>query len=255
MPTKTKVDLIGQQIGRLEVIEYLGDAKWFCRCSCGKTATPTTFALTKKQPTRSCGCLQKERAGKPRKDLTGYRSGQLLVIGFSRTASISISGINRMMWECLCDCGKTVAVRGCSLMRKDKPTKSCGCLNHFKAASPGKRKVPKIPFAVSTKKSAQVVSAKQSPLPKQSIALPDRNPLTESQLQLVEAEHARIIAALDSDLAFWATVNLHPEWRDPGAFRDWIAENLPPTIVGSRLTRISRYGGFEPGNLRWSDPR
>lgn len=61
-----KNDLIGKVYGRLTVkaegVEKKGDKRtWVCECSCGSTTTVTTSDLVTGH-TRSCGCLQKERA-------------------------------------------------------------------------------------------------------------------------------------------------------------------------------------------------
>lgn len=54
-------------------------------------------------------------------DKTGWRYGRLTVISFSGM------GKNTAFWECLCECGNRVVVRGVNLNRKC-PTLSCGCL-------------------------------------------------------------------------------------------------------------------------------
>ena len=54
-------------------------------------------------------------------DLTGQRFGQLRI-----TSQAGSSKEGRVMWNCLCDCGKQPIVRGDSLRNGD--TKSCGCL-------------------------------------------------------------------------------------------------------------------------------
>jgi len=61
-----KNDLIGKVYGRLTVkaegVEKKGDKRtWVCECSCGSTSIVTTSDLVTGH-TRSCGCLQKERA-------------------------------------------------------------------------------------------------------------------------------------------------------------------------------------------------
>lgn len=61
--------LTGLRIGRLTVLAPTGAKKrghhvWLCRCDCGSEAEVTSDALTsKRMPTRSCGCLHRERAG------------------------------------------------------------------------------------------------------------------------------------------------------------------------------------------------
>lgn len=58
-------DLTGKRIGRLTVVRRLPSnthkhTQWECRCDCGNTAITTT--LGGKNPTRSCGCIQREFA-------------------------------------------------------------------------------------------------------------------------------------------------------------------------------------------------
>lgn len=54
-------------------------------------------------------------------DLTGQRFGKLIVIKESPERKNG-----RICWECRCDCGNTVVVKGLSLKNGD--TQSCGCL-------------------------------------------------------------------------------------------------------------------------------
>lgn len=59
-----KLDLTGQTFGRLTVLSSFhraGEpkARWLCKCSCGKTHTPTTLDLRSGR-TRSCGCFRRE---------------------------------------------------------------------------------------------------------------------------------------------------------------------------------------------------
>lgn len=55
------------------------------------------------------------------KDLTGKRFGRLTVV-----KRADVQGSERVLWECLCDCGRTCFVQS-SLLSVGK-TKSCGCL-------------------------------------------------------------------------------------------------------------------------------
>lgn len=61
-------------------------------------------------------------SGQPAPDLTWRRFGKLVV-----THRLPNNG-RRSLWSCVCDCGNTVAVLGQNLVRKTKPTNSCGCL-------------------------------------------------------------------------------------------------------------------------------
>lgn len=61
------IDLTGQRFGRLVVIERKetatsGHAKWLCLCDCGNTKNVTSNQLRSHRGTKSCGCLQRERA-------------------------------------------------------------------------------------------------------------------------------------------------------------------------------------------------
>jgi hypothetical protein len=68
-------------------------------------------------------------------DLTGQRFQMLVVLGRSgRTHT------GQAMWECRCDCGKTIAVRGYKLRQND--TKSCGCLRLRGQPTHGKSRTP-----------------------------------------------------------------------------------------------------------------
>ena len=59
-----------------------------------------------------------------RYDLTGQKFGRLTVVGIV-TEYPNKNKRNEAMWECLCEYGKTVFVRGSSLRKGN--TKSCGC--------------------------------------------------------------------------------------------------------------------------------
>ena len=78
--------------------------------------------------TKSCGCLQRERASEANK---GKERGRLGLVGekFGRLFVLKDVGTNK--WRnsqvlCLCDCGNKVIVLGNSL--KNGNTESCGCL-------------------------------------------------------------------------------------------------------------------------------
>jgi len=68
-----KVDLVGQRFGRLKVVREVEPhiypsgqtvRRWLCICSCdGKEVTVQHSSLISGDAT-SCGCFQRERAGK-----------------------------------------------------------------------------------------------------------------------------------------------------------------------------------------------
>ena len=68
-PTQARfIDLQGQRFERLVVLGFVGRnsrncALWLCQCDCGNKTILTIGDLRHSvKPTRSCGCLQKERA-------------------------------------------------------------------------------------------------------------------------------------------------------------------------------------------------
>lgn len=118
-------DLTGQRFGRLVVKNKLPERKnnkimWHCICDCGAEKDIMGSQLTKTtQPTRSCGCLQKERSREVNQspDLTGKKYGRLIVL--RRIPQTSL-------WECQCECGNVIATNTNHLNQGH--TQSCGCL-------------------------------------------------------------------------------------------------------------------------------
>lgn len=132
-----KYHLEGQQFGRLTVQYrcnfFKGRAHpWHCICECGQEVDVSTHNLVSGK-TKSCGCLQKEKAsqiGKKTIDnarqyhidqLLGKRFGRLLVI--ENTYQVKN---HTYVWKCLCDCGNITYVRTTDLTKGN--TLSCGCL-------------------------------------------------------------------------------------------------------------------------------
>ena len=123
------IDLTGQKFGRLTVEyragkDHRGESIWHCICECGNTKDVLSSNL-RKGATQSCGCLQKERAGKktPIKDLTNQKFGKLTAI---KPTEKRLNG--QVIWLCQCECGNEVEVRSYNLV--SGITCSCGCLNH-----------------------------------------------------------------------------------------------------------------------------
>ena len=135
---KVKEDLMGRRFGRLVVLGQAEDhiqsngkhiARWWCQCDCGSEPKAIVgYDLTRKNGIRSCGCIRKERPdgrSKTKSNLVGQKYGRLLVI--SRADDyITKQGQHEVQWNCLCDCGNTVVVRGYALKRGT--SQSCGCL-------------------------------------------------------------------------------------------------------------------------------
>lgn len=52
MMTK-RIDLTGQKFGEWTVIEYVGDSKWKCKCSCGTEKNVDGYDLRKERLNRA----------------------------------------------------------------------------------------------------------------------------------------------------------------------------------------------------------
>ena len=144
----------GKRFGRLKLTERGPDAlhwneftgfvgataQWWCQCDCGnRVLVRRTALLFGKERTRSCGCLtldvnrQRTSEANPAfQNLTGQRFNRLTVIERAGTSSDE-----KVLWDCVCDCGAEVVVRAGSL--KSGNTKSCGCLNSELASENMKR--------------------------------------------------------------------------------------------------------------------
>lgn len=117
-------DLTGKKFGYLTVLKLdeikNGMSKWICACDCGNIKSVYGSNLTRGL-TKSCGCKKHELVKKANRiNLIGQKFGRLTVISFHETES------GDTFFNCKCDCGKDVVVRGQDLKRGS--TKSCGCL-------------------------------------------------------------------------------------------------------------------------------
>lgn len=115
-------DLTGKSFGRLTVLERAENSKsgkiqWKCRCECGNTTIVQRGNLTSGH-TQSCGCIWKESISG--EDITGKKFGML-------TAIEKIPNTKRLLWRCICECGKETISRREWLLSGGK--KSCGCLS------------------------------------------------------------------------------------------------------------------------------
>ena len=131
---KKHIDLIGLRFGRLTVETYLGSSRFKCRCECGQETIVDSCSL-RKGHTRSCGCLSRELISKRSlHDLTGLKFGNLTVVSRAKSSDGEIKVV---MWNCICDCGKSTIVRANDL--RSGNTKSCGCIKGEKHGLSGTR--------------------------------------------------------------------------------------------------------------------
>ena len=152
-----KKDLTGQKFNHLTVLRLDSEKTtsnrtyWICQCDCeNKTIKSIRSDGLTSGKTKSCGCLNRQKAAERMKkigsnntikeDLTGQRFGCWYVESRAQNQN------NHTAWNCICDCGTKRIVLGQSL--KSGVSQSCGCLN----MSHGQKKIldllsnAKIPF-------------------------------------------------------------------------------------------------------------
>lgn len=114
-------DLVGQQFGRLTVLsrkDVRPNSMCLVKCVCGRKTKVQTASLINGH-TKSCGCIQKERASEVHfKNLVGKTFGRLEVV---RCSGRKHGGA---LWLCLCKCGIKKDVMAQSLY--SGATRSCG---------------------------------------------------------------------------------------------------------------------------------
>jgi hypothetical protein len=121
------LDMLGFRSGKLLVIQrgnntLKGQARWVCRCDCGKEVLVDGSSLRNDNST-SCGCKRSQTIKSkpsPAIDLTNKRFGRLVVLSRGKNNG------KKLQWNCLCDCGKVTLKQGYPLSKGN--IKSCGCL-------------------------------------------------------------------------------------------------------------------------------
>ena len=94
-------DLTGKHFGEWDVLEYLGDRKYLCRCSCGTERAVAAYSLTSGK-SKNCGNKSKHivEGQKQFKDLTGKVFGELTAIEYE----------GNTYWKCRCLHGHETSV-------------------------------------------------------------------------------------------------------------------------------------------------
>jgi hypothetical protein len=115
------VDITGKRFGRLTALQYAGDGKWECECDCGNRTIVRTYNLNN-GTTKSCGCLQRDRASEASLiSLVGNKYGKLTVI-----ERVENNRFGHVCYRCKCDCGGEAIVDATNL--RNGNTNSCGCI-------------------------------------------------------------------------------------------------------------------------------
>lgn len=95
---------------------------YYCQCSCGNKKWIRGDSLTKKNPTKSCGCLSTERQFKP-KNISNKKYGRLIAIKPTIERDLDNGSV---IWECKCKCGNKAYIA--EYLLEKGAVKSCGCL-------------------------------------------------------------------------------------------------------------------------------
>jgi hypothetical protein len=127
MAGKPRYDLTKQVFGKLTVLSRSSlkgkhhQAKWVCRCECGRKTTVFQHSLLGGRA-KSCGCGMHPKGNKaPNKiDMLKQTFGRLTVVAAAQPVN------NQAKWVCQCICGNVCVVVG-NRLRNGK-TQSCGCL-------------------------------------------------------------------------------------------------------------------------------
>lgn len=127
-------NLTGQRFGRLIALEptkerQYGSIVWKCQCECGNIKNISSRSLINGN-TRSCGCLNREKATERIKiynkenfkDLTGQKRGKLTIL-----SATNLRKGSNIVWKCQCECGNITYVSTNGLNINGRFTKSCGC--------------------------------------------------------------------------------------------------------------------------------
>ena len=130
--TRIRNNLIGKTLNRLFVLgraPSIGKTTyWWCICSCPEhNIISVRVNNLSSGNTKSCGCLEKEKATQRitkisnALDLTNLRFGKLVALYPTKERKN-----NSIVWACQCDCGNMHKVQANELRRGS--SQSCGCL-------------------------------------------------------------------------------------------------------------------------------
>lgn len=121
-----EIDFTGLRFGRWLVIGKSEDgSRCKCRCDCGTIKDVDKQSL-KNGDSISCGCYKREfTSNLMTKDLSGQKFGRLLVVDRAGSC-VGSDGSKCATWNCICDCGNKVIVKGIDMMCGK--VSSCGCL-------------------------------------------------------------------------------------------------------------------------------
>ena len=153
---------------------------------------------------------------KPRHNIARQRFGRLRAIAPTHIGS-------RVLWKCICDCGKQCVVRADKLLRGK--WKSCGCLRKEGGGEWLRRNKTSQTHGLS--KTSEYNSLKH--------AIARCRPGNKNSVNYF-------------DRGIWVC----KKWADiSNGFLDFLA-HIGPRPRGCSLDRINNDGNYEPGNVKWS---